>query len=929
MSDLAIVADGPDDELVDDIGLLGRLLGDAIRAIDGDDTFELVEQVRRLAVDGRRTGISAVDGIREALAERPLDQQLSVLRALDWLALLANTAEDVHVERRSRDHRVDAAPVHQATVASALERIAAAGVAPEHLIEVVRDARVSPVITAHPTEVRRKTVLQVLAQVSDLLLLRSLLDDEVRASAIDDELATCVLLLWQTALLRLSKLRVRDEINEALRYYDTSLFEVVPAVTRSLAEQMTELTGGDVIDTTRVVSMGSWIGGDRDGNPFVTAEVMTYAIARQTATALERHLLAVHRLSRELSMSDRLVTVTPALRSLAEASGDDSPFRTDEPYRRALRGMHARLHALAHRLLGPDADVPGPAPAPAEATEVAPYESLAELVADFDTIIESLHSHGAGPVADRLVEPVRRSVATFGAHLCGLDMRQNSAIHETVVDDLFRAAGVCADYRALDEAARVDLLRAELSSPRLLRSPHAPLGDVARSELSILDTAAAAVGRLGPQILPHYVISMAHDVSDVLEVAVLLKEVGLVRAATATHPASSDLDIVPLFETIDDLRRAAAVLGRLLGDDVYTGLLDSRGRRQEVMVGYSDSNKDGGYLTSQWNLWAAQRALVATARAAGIRLRFFHGRGGTVGRGGGPAYEAILALPPGTVDGSLRLTEQGEVVAAKYSNPAMARRNLETLVAAALEATLLHDERTVVDPSFTATMDDLAERAFTAYRSLVYGDGRFVTFFRSITPTDEIAMLNVGSRPASRTASRAIEDLRAIPWVFGWTQCRLMLPAWFGVGTAVEGFVGGDQDRLARLGAMYREWPFFRTVIDNMGMVLAKTDLDIAQRYADELVEDDTMRIDIFGAIAAEHRRTLDWHRRITGSDAPLADNPLLARSLQNRYPYLDPLHVMQVDLLRRFRDGDRDEMVPRGIQLSINAIATGLRNSG
>jgi phosphoenolpyruvate carboxylase len=928
MSDLAIVADGPDDDLVDDIDLLGRLLGDAIRATNGDETFELVEQVRRLAVDGRRTGVSTVDELRDVLAERPLDQQLSVLRALDWLALLANTAEDVHVERRSRDLRGAPGVSHLTSTASALDRILAGGVSPEQLIVTVGEARVSPVITAHPTEVRRKTVLQVLAQVSDLLHRRSLMTDPAAAAALEDELATCVLLLWQTALLRLSKLRVRDEINEALRYYDTSLFDVVPALTRSLADQLTALTG-HTVDTTQVVSMGSWIGGDRDGNPFVTAEVMDYAITRQTETALERHVLALHRLSRELSMSDRLVTATPALEELAEASGDDSPFRTDEPYRRALRGMHARLHALATRLLGPDADVPGPAPAATEATAVAPYGSLVELASDLDTVIESLHSHGAGPLADRLVEPVRRAVATFGAHLCALDMRQNSAVHETVIDDLFRAAGVCADYRSLDETARVELLHDELCSPRLLRSPHAPLSDISQSELAILDTAAQAVDRLGPAILPHYVISMAHDVSDVLEVAVLLKEVGLVRAATASGPATAALDIVPLFETIDDLRRAATVLGRLLDDEVYLALLDSRGRRQEVMVGYSDSNKDGGYLSSQWNLWSAQRALVATARAADVRLRFFHGRGGTVGRGGGPAYEAIQALPPGTVDGSLRLTEQGEIVAAKYSNPAMARRNLETLVAATMEATLLHDERTVVDPTFTETVDELAQRAFSAYRALVYGDDRFVTFFRSITPTDEIALLNVGSRPASRTASRAIEDLRAIPWVFGWTQCRLMLPAWFGVGSAIEGFVGDDDDRLARLEAMYRSWPFFRTVLDNMGMVLAKTDLVIAQRYADVLVEDDAMRTEIFGTIVAEHGRTLEWHRRVTGSASPLADNPLLVRSLQIRYPYLDPLHVMQVDLLRRLRDGDHDEMVRRGIQLSINAIATGLRNSG
>jgi phosphoenolpyruvate carboxylase len=578
--------------------------------------------------------------------------------------------------------------------------------------------------------------------------------------------------------------------------------------------------------------------------------------------------------------------------------------------------------------------VPGPAPI----GDSAPYADLTELVADLDHVIASLHGHGAGSIADALVEPVRRSVAIFGAHLCGLDLRQNSAIHEEVLADLFANAGVCGDYMALTEAERVAVLADELRTPRLLRHPGADLAERTQSELAILEAAADAVARVGRRIVPHYVISMAHDVSDVLEVAVLLKEVGLATGAHGDHPATSQLDIVPLFETIDDLQRSPVVLEAMLHDPVYLDIVRSRGNRQEVMVGYSDSNKDGGYLCSQWSLSSAQAALAGIAARAGVQLRFFHGRGGTVGRGGGPAYQAILALPAGTVDGSIRLTEQGEIVAAKYSNRATARRNLETLLSATLEATVSNRSAThgrtsgSVDQRYADTMDVLSSHAFDAYRTLVYGDERFVSFFRAITPTNEIATLNVGSRPASRTASNAIEDLRAIPWVFGWTQCRLMIPAWFGVGSAVERFVGDERhtdERLALLGSMYADWPFFRSAIDNMGMVLAKSDIDIARRYADVLVEDDAMRSDIFGAIADEHARTLAWHRRITGASSPLADNPLLERSLRIRYPYLDPLHVMQVDLLRRFRDGDDDELVVRGIQLSINAIATGLRNSG
>jgi phosphoenolpyruvate carboxylase len=929
MSDVATQPDTSGDGPSDDIRLLGRLLGDAIRSTEGDETFELVEQIRRLAVDGRRSGASNVDAMREILGRQPIAEQLLVVRALDWLSLLANAAEDGHVERMERARRMDRSSAPHGSFRAALEHVTAAGVTSDRLLDAARRLQISPVITAHPTEVRRKTILEVLDDVARLLDERHrVVGDPSAGAEIEQELALRVLLLWQTALLRLSKLRVRDEINEAIRYYGASLFEAVPAVTGELADELDAFAGGTSVDTTHAITMGSWIGGDRDGNPFVTADVLRYAIGRQTATALEHHLMALYRLSRLLSMTDRLVTPSPELIALAEASGDNSPFRADEPYRRALRGMHARLHAYAESVLDGDEPVPGPAP-----SDLRPaYTDLSELEHDLDIVIGSLASHGAGPLANRLVVPVRRSVATFGAHLCGLDMRQNSAVHEQVIADLLRAAGVCHDYLELDETRRVELLEAELHSPRPLRHPGASYDDLTLRELAILDEAAEAVRRVGRAIVPHYVISMAHDVSDVLEVAVLLKEVGLAHAAFDGRPATTQLDIVPLFETIDDLRRAADVLQRLLANDVYADLVRSRGHRQEVMVGYSDSNKDGGYLCSQWSLSSAQAALTETARRVGVRLRFFHGRGGSVGRGGGPAYEAILALPPGSVDGSIRLTEQGEMVAAKYSNPAMARRNLETLASATLETSVLHTPGTTEPAAYAAVMDELSQHAFDAYRELVYGDDRFVTFFRSITPTDEIAKLNVGSRPASRTASSAIEDLRAIPWVFGWTQCRINLPGWFGVGTAVESFVGtgaSANERVEQLAEMYREWPFFRTAVDNMGMVLAKTDMDIARRYADVLVEDDTMRSEIFGAIASECERTLRWHGCITGSPTPLADNPLLAHSLRNRYPYLDPLHVIQVDLLRRFRDGDDDEMVERGIQLSLNAIATGLRNSG
>jgi phosphoenolpyruvate carboxylase len=908
---------GKDEALSSDIRLLGRLLGDIVREQAGTEVFDLVEDVRHRAVDARRDGRSPLDTLAATLPGRSIEDQLHLIRAFGWLALLANTAEDVHHERRRRFHRARGSGPQPGSIGAALDRLAADGLDAAGITRLVGEAVVTPVITAHPTEVRRQTVLDLTSEVARLL--------EERPPGFEGDLAVLVLTLWDTAVLRLSKLRVRDEINEALRYYRASIFEVVP----ELGAELQRLVGerwGVRIAPAGVVRMGSWIGGDRDGNPAVDGDVLRLAVARQAAVALDHHLRALAVLERSLPMSARLVQPSAELLALAEASGDDSPFRADEPYRRALRGMYDRLHATAAAVLAESGEVVGPRQ-PSGAAE--PYRSPADLLADLAVVDASLCSHGAALLADRVVRPVETCVEVFGFHLCSLDMRQNASIHVAVVDELLRVAGVCDDYASLDEPARSAVLIGELRSPRPLRSPYHDYGPLVAKEIDTLAAAAEAVARLGPGAVPHYVISGADSMSDVLEVAVLLREVGLVRPDVDGAEAAT-LDIVPLFETIDDLRRADAILDALLAEPVYRRLVDARGGRQEVMVGYSDSNKDGGYLTSNWSLFRAQERLAAVAARHGVRLRLFHGRGGTVGRGGGPAHDAILAQPAGSVDGQIRITEQGEMVAAKYAAPASARRNLETLVAATLEASAA----AVVDglgvaareptSELAAVMDTLSAVALDRYRALVYGDDDFAGFFAAITPIREISTLNIGSRPASRTASGRIADLRAIPWVFGWSQCRLMLPGWFGCGSAFDAC--GDEVLLAD---MYRRWPFFGTVIDNLGMVLAKADLGIGQRYADGLVADDAVRERVMGRITAEYEHVADWHARITGSSDPLVGNPSLARSIRNRYPYLDPLHVMQVELLRRHRAGDDDELVARGIKLTINAIATGLRNSG
>ena len=908
-----------DAALGDDIRLLGRMLGDVVRAQAGDEVFELVEDVRQRAVAARRDGRSPLDALEVALPGRPISDQLHLIRAFGWLSVLANTAEDVHHERRRRHHRASGSRAHVGSLAATFDRLAAAGTSPAELARLVGDLRVVPVLTAHPTEVRRQSVLNVLSVVHDQLVERASLPDHSRErEVIEQRLSLQVLTLWQTAVLRLSKLRVADEIGEALRYYAAAdLFEVIPGVASELERSVA--THGVSADASAAIRMGSWIGGDRDGNPYVTADVLRLAVSRHAATALGHHLRSLQRLGVELSMSSRLVTPSPALAALADASGDASPFRADEPYRRALRGMYARTYAFAVRVIDDDAAVVGAAP---PAVTLAPYGSIDELVADLETVCDSLGTHGSAALATALVEPLVRAVRMFGAHLCGLDLRQNANVHEPVVAEVLAAAGVCPAYSELDERSRVAVLETELASPRPLRIPHAPYSDIVQTELEVLTVAARAIERFGQAAVPHYVISGATSVSDVLEVAVLLREVGLIRPRGGR--AWSGIDIVPLFETIDDLERAPLVLEALLDHPSYRPLVDHRGGTQEVMIGYSDSNKDGGYLAANWALYRAQERLVDVTRRAGVRLRLFHGRGGTVGRGGGPAYEAILAQPPGSVDGGIRITEQGEMVAAKYSSPAAARRNLETLVAATLEASARIDVDRRNDASFHVSMDRLAADALSAYRRLVYDDPGFAEFFAAVTPIREIAQLNVGSRPASRTGSGRIEDLRAIPWVFGWTQCRIMLPGWFGAGSAFEAC--GDEDLLR---AMHEQWPFFRSVMANMGMVLAKVDLHIGERYANALVHDVVARERIMGTITSEHQLTATWHSRITGSADPLEGNPTLARSIRNRFPYLDPLHVMQVELLRRRRQGDSDPLVERGIQLTLNSIATGIRNSG
>ena len=900
-----------------DIRLLGYLLGEVVSDQSGPAALELVEEARRAATGARRGEVGG-GRLGDLLDARSDSEILDVARAFSHFSFLANLAEDVADNRRARAARAEGSGDGPGTFAHAVATMAKSE--RDVAEEAARGLWVSPVLTAHPTEVRRRTVLDRGRRIAALLSERDRGDAEERARC-EDELRVEILALWQTAILRGSRLRVRDEINEMLHYYDLSLFSELPRLQERFEAATAAFRAGTPEPREPVVRMGSWIGGDRDGNPFVTADVLRYAAERHTTVVLGRHLADLRGLAIQLSMSANLVLCSPAVAALAEASGDTSPFRADEPYRRALNGCYARLAATARLLTG---SVPGEEPR----AVLEPYGEPAELVADLREVEESLAAHAASTLAEARVAPVRRSVEIFGFHLASLDLRQGSEVHETVLAELLSVAGVAADYRALGEPERVELLAGELAHARLLSSRWVDYSDLTSGELAVVAEAGRVCTRLGARALPHYVISKCESVSDLLEVAVLLKEAGLYRPAGGSGPRLG-MDIVPLFETIDDLARAGRTLAQLLDLPVWRDLVDERGGWQEVMLGYSDSNKDGGYLTSNWALHRAERDLVATAAQRGVRLRLFHGRGGAVGRGGGPTYEAIRAQPPGSVQGAVRVTQQGEMIAAEYSDPQHARRGLEALVAAGLEATVVSDDGLGGDAaSYHAVMDELAERACSAYRELVYATPGFVTWFRTATPVGEIAELNIGSRPPSRRPSDRIEDLRAIPWVFSWSQCRVMLPGWYGVGTAVHDWAAGDPVRWGLLAEMHRCWPWWRSVLANLGMVMAKVDLGIGSRYA-ELVGDEDLRRRVWEPIVAEHARTLDALARVTGEDQPLAGDPELARAIRNRLPYLDPLNHLQVSLLRRWRSGDRERAVRAGIQITLNGLATGLRNSG
>jgi phosphoenolpyruvate carboxylase len=882
---------------------LGALLGEIIRDQHGNALFQAIEDIRARSVS-EYLGTAEAGTVAPLLAHLNLDETIVFIRGFCVFSQLANLTDDYIARRSSKAEKVKG-------LETTIQDLISEGHEPLALAQALAAMIIAPVLTAHPTEVRRKSVLDREAAIAGVLDSSS--EDEGDEDLMAERLRREIRLLWQTRVLRGAKIDVGDEVNNVAAILERSFLKEVPSLIRRLEKQLG-------VALPPILRVGSWVGGDRDGNPFVNAQTLHVATAMHSDILLSNFLEEVHQLGAELSISSQLAGVSAPLLALAEAGGDRSPHRDDEPYRRALIGIYARLAATYTNITGKlalrMADGTG-----------EPYATPHAFKNDLAVIESSLCDNGAGDIAQGRLGRLITAIEVFGFHFAQMELRQNSDVHERTIAELLLKAGQVDDYLGLDEAGRIAILRDELASPRLLRTHLATYSDETTKELSIFDFAAKVRGKLGGDVLRRVVISKASSVSDLLEVAILMKESGLYEVDPVRRPA---LPISPLFETIDDLTVAIAIMRTYLTLPHVVAARAGGDYVQEIMIGYSDSNKDGGYLTANWEVRRAISALVALGKELGVPMRFFHGRGGSIGRGGGSSREAILALPNGASRFGLSVTEQGEVISSKYGHPESARAALEALVGASLTSALTPED-TQGEALLNDIMPELSEKAFKAYRALVYETEGFATYFRQSTPLKEIAELKIGSRPAARTTSGRIEDLRAIPWVFSWSQARVMLPGWYGFGSAISTYIiAHGPAGVDKLRTLYQQSSFFATLVSNVEMVMAKSNRRIGQQYS-ELVEDQASARAIFAQIVKEWDATLQALQIITGRDDLMGEDTSLARSIALRLPYVDPLNLLQIKLIREHRagSGENIDRISQGIQLTINGISAGLRNTG
>lgn len=881
---------------------LSQLLTDALEraftSMTSPQQQALLAKLKHLADQGAYVAYVAAI---QPLAEEDL---ALVARYFSALPLLINIAEDVELASQIKMKRCRHADL-EGELPATLAAIKQAGKG--QILQ--RPMTIEPVLTAHPTQVQRKSMLDLMDKLYGLLTdYRNTRPEFLDRQAWQHELEAVIEIILGTDLIREQKLQVANEISNVMTYYQKSLIESITDITLNYRQALSDLE----IESQQVlpITMGMWIGGDRDGNPYVTAETLRLTASIQSQVILDYYLSSLDQLYRRYSFSSDLVAVTPELAALAEESEDYSIFRQKEPYRKALNTIKNRLCASKSSILGEGTQVQAQA-----------YPDAETFKADLVLVLEALKADGKESHTLAPLESLIVCVEIFGFHLASIDLRQDSSINEACVAELLAQAKVEEAYSQLDEASKVQCLLYQLTlEPRRLSSALNQASEILHREMAIYQAVADLQNRLGHRIIKRHIISHTTSVSDLLELALLFKEVGLVG------PDFAHVQLVPLFETIEDLEEALEVMTTYLRLPLVQKWLSTQDWCQEIMLGYSDSNKDGGYLASGWALYLAQNKLTRLGKQEGITISFFHGRGGTVGRGGGPSYEAIMSQPIGTINRLMRLTEQGEVIGTKYGNPDTAYYQLENMLVASLSHVLLAHE--VHDSSpYEAVMNRLVDWSYQAYRQLVFATPSFSEFFFQATPIKEVSQLNIGSRPASRKKVTDIDGLRAIPWVFSWSQSRMMFPGWYGVGTAFQRFIEEDPSHLALLQEMYAEWPFFRALLSNVDMVLAKSDMEVASYYS-QLVEDPEGQA-IFHSLEAEWQRTKDLLLQIEGEEQLLAQNNYLRDSLAMRLPYFNALNYLQVELIRRSRQEALSPLASKILHITINGIATGLRNSG
>ncbi|HGQ9967597.1 TPA: phosphoenolpyruvate carboxylase [Streptococcus pneumoniae] len=882
----------------EEVLILTELLEDITKNMLAPETFEKIIQLKELSTQ------EDYQGLNRLVTSLSNDEMVYISRYFSVLPLLINISEDVDLAYEI-NHQNNIDQDYLGKLSTTIKLVAEK----ENAVEILEHLNVVPVLTAHPTQVQRKSMLDLTNHIHSLL--RKYRDVKLGLINKDkwyNDLRRYIEIIMQTDMIREKKLKVTNEITNAMEYYNSSFLKAVPHLTTEY-KRLAQAHGLN-LKQAKPITMGMWIGGDRDGNPFVTAKTLKQSALTQCEVIMNYYDKKIYQLYREFSLSTSIVNVSKQVREMARQSKDNSIYREKELYRRALFDIQSKIQATKTYLI--------------EDEEVGTrYETANDFYKDLIAIRDSLlENKGESLISGDFVE-LLQAVEIFGFYLASIDMRQDSSVYEACVAELLKSAGIHSRYSELSEEEKCDLLLKELEEdPRILSATHAEKSELLAKELAIFKTARVLKDKLGDDVIRQTIISHATSLSDMLELAILLKEVGLVDTERAR------VQIVPLFETIEDLDHSEETMRKYLSLSLAKKWIDSRNNYQEIMLGYSDSNKDGGYLSSCWTLYKAQQQLTAIGDEFGVKVTFFHGRGGTVGRGGGPTYEAITSQPLKSIKDRIRLTEQGEVIGNKYGNKDAAYYNLEMLVSAAINRMITQKKSDTNTPNrYEAIMDQVVDRSYDIYRDLVFGNEHFYDYFFESSPIKAISSFNIGSRPAARKTITEIGGLRAIPWVFSWSQSRVMFPGWYGVGSSFKEFINKNPENIAILRDMYQNWPFFQSLLSNVDMVLSKSNMNIAFEYA-KLCEDEQVKA-IYETILNEWQVTKNVILAIEGHDELLADNPYLKASLDYRMPYFNILNYIQLELIKRQRRGELSSDQERLIHITINGIATGLRNSG